>query len=278
MLSWISAFLKGRTQRVKINTSCSNPLNVNNGVPQGSVLGPTLFNIFINDLVEQILYSEIYLFADDVKIFSKNSVQLQHDLKAFIEWANIWQLEISFDKCCVLHLGNNNPMIDYYFNDVVLRTEHIVKDLGIQVSDKLSSTPHCNYLFTKCSRISTLISKSFLSKDIDLMLKAYKVYVLPILDYCSSVYTPHKISDINNLERIQRKFTKKALWDKSLSYENRLQKLHLSTLEVRRILSDLTLMYKILHGQIQSLSGIVNIKPSNKNTRQSRKVITKSGF
>ena len=105
------------------------------------------------------------------------------------------------------------------------------------------------------------------------MLKAYKVYVLPILDYCSSVYTPHKISDINNLERIQRKFTKKALWDKSLSYENRLQKLHLSTLEVRRILSDLTLMYKILHGQIQSLSGIVNIKPSNKNTRQSRKVI-----
>ena len=120
LLSWISAFLKGRTQRVKINTSCSNPLNVNSGVPQGSVLGPTLFNIFINDLVEQILYSEIYLFADDVKIFSKNSVQLQHDLKAFIEWANIWQLEISFDKCCVLHLGNNNPMIDYYFNDVFL--------------------------------------------------------------------------------------------------------------------------------------------------------------
>jgi len=111
-----------------------------------------------------------------------------------------------------------------------------------------------------------LIYKTFISKDIDLMIRAYKIYVLPILDYASSVYNPHKISDITLFESIQRKFTKKLLWQQHLCYERRLDELQLMSLEKRRLFSDLCLMYKILHGQIPCLSHLFSLK----NTRTTR--------
>jgi len=101
------------------------------------------------------------------------------------------------------------------------------------------------------------------------MMKAYKTYVLPILDYGSSVYNPYKISDIKLLERIQRKFTKKLLWQQHLCYERRLEELKLMSLEKRRLFSDLCLMYKILHGQVPCLSHLFSFK----NTRTTRATI-----
>ena len=272
-LLWISAFLKNRTQSVKIKNSLSDQLSVSSGVPQGSVLGPTLFNIFINDLVDYIEYSDIYLFADDVKLFSENPTQLQSDLLNFTEWAYKWQLEISVKKCCVLHLGSNYPNVDYSLGNTVLSSERIVKDLGLHISDKLSFTSHCNALFQKCSRISSLICKTFLSKDLNLKLKAFKAYVVPILDYCSSIYNPYKISDIKLIERIQRKFTKQILWHENLTYENRLQRLNLQPLEVRRIMFDLSLFYKIIKNQIPGFSENFKIKDSKTITRSSCKTI-----
>ena len=269
--SWLTAFLHGRTQTVKVHNSFSDPLPVTSGVPQGSVLGPILFNIFINDLIESINGEcEIYLFADDVKLFSNNSVSLQRALNHVSEWSTKWQLKISLEKCSVLHLGKNNIENPYFINGYELQRTNCVKDLGILTSSTMSSTLHCNELYKKCSRISSLIYKTFLSRNIDLMLQAYKVYVLPILDYCSPVYNPSKISDINKIERIQRKFTKRILGN-NLSYNARLQILKLENLEERRLKSDLALAYKILHNQLPILSHIVQLKQPRMSTRTSTK-------
>uniref|UniRef100_A0A2D4JW71 Reverse transcriptase domain-containing protein n=1 Tax=Micrurus paraensis TaxID=1970185 RepID=A0A2D4JW71_9SAUR len=108
---WITAFLSNRQQIVKIGSAISNPAPVNSGVPQGSVLGPTLFILYINDLCNHLI-SNCILFADDVKLFNTtdNATILQSDLDYVSEWSNIWQLQISTNKCSVLHIGKKKSV------------------------------------------------------------------------------------------------------------------------------------------------------------------------
>ena len=256
---------------MKVGQSFSDTLSVTSGVPQGSVLGPILFNIFINDIVNCVNDDcEIFLFADDVKLFSSQHQSLQDTLNQIGDWSKRWQLNISIEKCFILHLGRNNPEMAYYLDGLKLQPSNSVKDLGVFTTNSLSSTIQCNEIYKKCSRISSLICKTFLSRNQDLILKAYKTYVLPILDYCSPVYNPYKISDIKMLERTQRKFTKRLLHN-GLSYSDRLSCLNLETLEQRRLKSDLILAYKIIHNRIPSLSHLLRFQEHDRFTRTSLK-------
>ena len=123
---WIKSFLTGRSQQVKINTALSSSQNVTSGVPQGSVLGPTLFLLYVNDLLEIGIQSKIYLFADDVKIFntSSNHETLATDLDLISEWSNKWQLKMFLPKCSVLYVGRNNPKHQYRLFDHVLARQY----------------------------------------------------------------------------------------------------------------------------------------------------------
>ena len=130
VLKWVQSFLQQRTQRVVVRGEKSEPFNVTSGVPQGSVLGPILFLIFINDLPLGVI-SPVSLFADDSKVFTriiseKNSVKriiegsyfdgketLQNDLNSIREWASIWKMEFNVDKCKIMHIGNSNPQQTY---------------------------------------------------------------------------------------------------------------------------------------------------------------------
>ena len=122
--SWIEDWLKGRTQRVVLNGSFSNWSDVTSGVPQGSVLGPLLFLIYVNDM-DCGLEANISKFADDTKIFHKVSdisdhQMIQTDLHKLIEWSNTWQIKFNADKCKVLHfLNNNNKQHNYIIGDKV---------------------------------------------------------------------------------------------------------------------------------------------------------------
>ena len=119
-MNWIKDFLKDRTQRVVIRGTVSSPRKVTSGVPQGSVLGPILFLIFINDLPIELL-TKLSLFADDSKLFTRilsNKTKLrnadgkrvlQEDLNRVVEWAKRWKMEFNVEKCKVMHLGYNNP-------------------------------------------------------------------------------------------------------------------------------------------------------------------------
>ena len=254
LLTWIKAFLSNRSQKVKINGQLSEPLPVTSGVPQGSVLGPSLFLVYINDLVQSIQHSKIMLFADDLKIFntSKNSTLLQSDLNSLESWTNKWQLTISYKKCSTLYLGNKNPKIHYNLGTFdLVDAGPVLKDLGVHISNDISSSIHCTNIASKAARVSALIYKTFFSKDVNLMKKAFLVYVRPILEYCSVVWNPYLICDINRLEKVQRKFTKKILYkNKGLSYDQRLEFLKIEKLETRRIHSDLILAYKVIRDKL----------------------------
>ncbi len=121
ILCWLKAFLVGRSQRVVVNGSASSWKPVTSGIPQGSVMGPILFVIFINDLPETVK-SQIYLFADDTKIYSgisnlEDSEQLQDDLNKLQMWSNKWLLKFHPNKCKVASLGKRKVTSSYYMTD-----------------------------------------------------------------------------------------------------------------------------------------------------------------
>lgn len=246
LYDWLKNFLFNRTQKVKIDHFFSDPKPVKSGVPQGSVLGPTLFLIYINDLPSN-LRSDILLFADDAKIFnfSENHLIIQEDLEKINEWCNIWQLKIAINKCNVLYLGKNNPRHVYTINNQNVLPVSEIKDLGVMINEKLSSSAQCSVITKKARMISGLIFKSFVSRDQSLLLKAYKTYVRPILEYATVIWNPFKIQDIKSVEKVQRHFTKRMFPNRNITYEERLAVLNLEKLEKRRLLFDLSMAYEI---------------------------------
>lgn len=251
LLVWLRNFLTDRSQRIKIKSVYSDSSPVLSGVPQGSILGPTLFLLYINDLVDVIQFSEIRLFADDLKIYnlSANHKFLQSDLDNLCSWAKSWQLSLSYSKCNILHLGRSNPIHVYRLDNYELIKSNGCKDLGIFVNENLSFSIHCNNIVAKSSKISNLIHRTFTSKNPELLVKAFNSYVRPILEYSSPVWNPHLIKDINNIENVQRRFTKRFA-PKGLSYNQRLEFLKMERLEVRRIKLDAILAFNIIRNNL----------------------------
>ena len=117
LLRWIKNFLTGRIQRAVINGCKSSFLPISSGIPQGSVLGPTLFLIYVNDLPEGIL-SSLKLFTDDTKLYHVIKLEtdrevLQQDINRLVKWTEVWQLPLNASKCKILNLGKGNEGYDY---------------------------------------------------------------------------------------------------------------------------------------------------------------------
>ena len=132
---WIEEWLNGRQQRVVLNGKESKWANVLSGVPQGSVLGPILFLIYINDIDDAVDCVETFMkkFADDTKVASvtDNLTQcrkLQDQLDALLRWSAIWQMSFNIDKCVVMHIGNTNLNHQYMMDDVPLKVTEREKD------------------------------------------------------------------------------------------------------------------------------------------------------
>ena len=150
-------FLTGRTQHVTINDKQSSSTNVSSGVPQGSVLGPTLFIYFINDL-PTVVTTLIKIFADDTKAYNrisnfKDHEELQFTIERLVEWSNTWQLKFNGGKCKVLHIGKNNPKYNYTILEDGVRKDleetTCEKDLGISIDPLLEFDKHINNIVKK---------------------------------------------------------------------------------------------------------------------------------
>ena len=133
--SWIENWLMDRKQRVKINSSYSGWNKVTSGVPQGSILGPTLFLMYIND-IEENLNSTVLKFADDTKVMKVIDnhhchADLQNDIKGLEKWAELWEMQFNVDKCKMMHYGFNNTRHTYTMNNKELQTVSEEKDLGV---------------------------------------------------------------------------------------------------------------------------------------------------
>jgi len=141
-IEWIQDFLYSRKQQVAVCEASSDLAVVTSGIPQGSVLGPILFLLFINDLPDTV-ENKLLLFADDTKIYSTNNLPtLQDDLNRLVHWTQKWLLTFNADKCKHLHLGNNPPSTALYLQNQALNIVKEEKDLGIIFEDSLHFHHH----------------------------------------------------------------------------------------------------------------------------------------
>ena len=249
---WIEQWLTDRRQRVVVDGEVSNWKSVLSGVPQGSVLGPILFLIYINDLDDSIT-SNVLKFADDTKLFRKvntdgDKQHLQNDLDRLVKWSEKWQMVFNFGKCKCLHTGHRNLNVNYKMGDIVLGTTVKEKDLGVTISADMKVSEQCGIAASKGNQILGLIRRNITYKGQKLIIPLYKAIVRPHLEYCIQAWRPYRKKDIDTLERIQRRATKMIPKLRDLSYEERLKECGLTTLETRRLRGDQIEVFKILNG------------------------------
>ena len=165
---WIEQWLTDRRQRVVVDGEVSNWKSVLSGVPQGSVLGPILFLIYINDLDDSIT-SNVLKFADDTKLFRKvntdgDKQHLQNDLDRLVKWFEKWQMLLNFGKCKCLHTGHWNLNVNYKMGDTVLGTTVKAKDLGVTISADMKVSEQCGIAASKGNQILGFIRRNITYK------------------------------------------------------------------------------------------------------------------
>ena len=264
VLKWIESFLSQRYQSVKIGNAVSDLQPVTSGVPQGSVLGPLLFVLFIDD-IDANIKSTCIKFADDVKIFCPvPSDTLSSDLKIINDWCNTWLLNLNTKKSSCMHFGASNQLLDYKINEISIPNVKDSSDLGVLITDDLKSAQHCSNIASRAHRLLSIIRLAFKHLDTRTLTILYKAYVRPVLEYCSPIWSPQYVKDIETLEKVQRRFTRISPDYRHLPYEDRMKAHKISSLFARRMFFDLLLVYKFLHGLCFSDSPLFDISPTSR--------------
>ena len=252
IITWIQNWLTDRRQRVSVEGETSAWTAVHIGVPQGSVLGPLLFLVYINDLEDGVA-SNILKFADDTKIFRRVQTRqecrtLQDDLNRLDQWSAKWQMLFNQSKCKCLHIGRANGKEPYEMHNTVLLKTSKEKDLGLIISADWKVSEQCGIAARKGNQLLGMIKRNITYREKNLIIPLYKSIVRPHLEYYIQAWRPHLKKDIDKLERVQRRATKLIPELRILSYEDRVQQCKLTTLETRRVRGDQIEVFKITHG------------------------------
>ena len=257
LFEWIENFLSNRTQRVCIRGSFSKWVNITSGVPQGSVLGPILFIIFVNDMPD-VVNSMLLMFADDTKLYRTitsvhDSNALQQDIDSVSPWGEQSLMFFNLDKCHVMTFGRSQRHYSYTMTNVdgvpfPLQRCHEEQDLGVLFTPNLKFSEHISKITRKANGVVGIIKRSISCLDKTMFHTLYVSLVRPHLEYASQIWNPHLIRDIQALEKVQRRATKLVPELQHLSYGDRLSALNLSSLLYRRRRIDMITVFKIVHG------------------------------
>ena len=249
---WIEDWLSDRKQRVVINGTSSGWREVTSGVPQGSVLGPLLFIIYINDL-DLGLVSKMSKFADDTKMGinadSDAAVkQLQEDLRKVGEWSKKWQMPFNLDKCKIMHIGHKNKNEKYELLGKEIESVQQEKDLGVVITNDLKSSNQCIEAVKKAQKLLGYIKRQFRTRNKETILTLYNALVRPHLEYAVQFWSPSLRKDIERLGAVQARATKLIPSIRHLGYVRRLERLNVYSLEKRRLRGQLIETFKMLKG------------------------------
>jgi len=257
LLTWIVNYLEGRRQRVVMNNCTSEWLDVTSGVPQGSILGPLLFLLYINDMPSVSTSCTTALFADDAKCIKEilsqhDCVTLQNHLDKLYEWSVKWKMSFNPKKCKVLTVSRTNKFnFTYALNGVPLENVGTFRDLGVVVDKTLSWSPHIEGIISKAKKVCAMVRRSLGYKaPSNVKLQLYSSLCRSKLEYSSQVWSPYTKQDIKSVEAVQRGMTRYITCNKDLTYTDRCKQLKLLPLSYRREIADLTFLYKYLNGAI----------------------------
>ena len=240
ILTWIKLFLTKRSQTVVVDGHKSYPVHVASGVPQGTVLGPVLFLLYINNITQFVKSSIIKLFADDSKLIAsiktlEDREKILSDLSALTTWTEMNSMRFNEEKFQLLQIGpHENLKYPYNTNNIEIKKSEYVKDLGIYVSEDLSYNFHITEMTRSASNYASWLLRTFRSRNQEVMLLLLKTYIIPRLEYASAVWNPTKISEIEQIEAVQRTFTSRIEDLDHMNYHERLQHLKLYSLQRRR--------------------------------------------
>ena len=262
---WIREFLTGRSQQVSANGVLSSSAPVISGVPQGTVLGPILFIIMIDDLDCELIHSVASKYADDTRVTAKVSnteeakcFQAELDAKVY-PWGPKNNMSLNGDKFEHLHVGNNLHQIKPEYKDpsgnIICEKEHI-KDLGVLISNNLTWTKHIEEVVSKARAMMGWALRTFSTRKRDPMITIWNTQIRPILDYCSPLWSPcpTDIHNIDLLEQTLRTFTREIDGMEGLDYAERLKKLDMYSVQRRHERYKLIYMYKIKEGMVPNIS------------------------
>ena len=180
------------------------------GVPQGAILGPVMFLIYVNNIPD-IITSTAKLFADDTKIYRQinnveDSIALQIDLTTLDLWADRWQTKFNPTKCEVLRISHNKDKRStrYNISGTALRNVSNYKDLGVNMPSDLKWSKHVEEIVHKANRVLGLLKRTVGGKNEDIFFKFVQNLVRPILEYACPLWSPHLAKDIHEIETVKR--------------------------------------------------------------------------
>ena len=253
-LRWLEDFLVGRSFSVRVHLEKSSFREMYSGVPQGSVLGPLLFLIYVNDLLE-LIKSPCLMYADDLKIWRvitdlEDPDSLQNDLNTIMKWAAEWHLPLNADKCVHMHIGKENTVNAFHIGGVLLPLTDCERDLGVFVSNNLKTSRHTEKVCASARGILGAIRRSFYKLSPTAFKTLYASHVRPRLEYGGAAAYPITLGELDQIERVQRAATRLVDGTVGKSYDERLQLLNLYPQSYRRLRGDLIMVRNILRGNL----------------------------
>ena len=279
LMKWFENYLSDRYQRVTVLGATSPPLKVLSGVPQGSILGPLLFLVYVNDLPQVVSSTSIALFADDTKCYraikTLDQVELlQKDLNSICKWCGQWRMDLNVSKCCAISITRNTDPLNssYHLNELQVKSTNAQKDIGVFVTSDLKWTTHVRSVTAKANKMLGFIRRSSDGiHDPFVRLTLYTTLVRSIFAYCSQVWAPQTVLLITTMERVQRRATKYILslpFRTEISYKDRLRKLGLLPITYWLEYLDLVYLFKCLTSKSDPN---ISINIPRRSTRSSTK-------
>ena len=274
---WLRAYLTNRVQCVSVGQSISPTLPVISGVPQGSILGPLLFLIFVNDLTSSVSFSKILLFADDVKCLLPISslqdyIYLQSDLTAISNWCTSWNLLLNENKCSIVHFraNNNSTLLQYNLNGKIIPSKAKVKDLGLTFSTDLNWQHHYQLITSGAYKILGLLRRAF-SSHVSVSAKRclYVSLVRSKLLFCTPLWHPYLLKDVKCLELVQIRATRFIINNPTLDYKDRLIQLNILPLMMEFEIAGIIFLIKSIKFPSNHFNIYNFIEFSHHNTRAS---------
>ena len=261
LLGWVNCFLTTRSQRVVVNGQFSEWLPVASGVPQGSILGPLFFILYIDDIRHVVKHSSIKSFADDISLYSRVScyddcLKLQEDLSSVYNWSLKWHPKLNPKKCEAVNITNKRHPInfEYFIGSHPIPWSQKVKYLGIVISSKLRWNDHCRYVVSKATKCLNRIRRAMFGCTQAAKVSAYKALVRPYLEYACVVWAPYTAQDISLLESVQNRAARwiKSFWDAAAQKWSKSSSVCISelgwpSLKTRRSYISIWTLYSIYH-------------------------------